>query len=130
MQLLKTICGFALVVLFCSLASFAQTGSIVGTVTDSSGAVVQGADVTVRNTATNETHKATSSASGSYSISELPIGPYEVTARKEGFKLFRLPSIELSVAQALTVDPKLAPGAASEEVTVRADRTQEVDLET
>ena len=130
MQSLKTICGFALVVLFCSLASFAQTGSIVGTVTDSSGAVVQGADVTVRNTATNETHKATSSASGSYSISELPIGPYEVTARKEGFKLFRLPSIELSVAQALTVDPKLAPGAASEEVTVRADRTQEVDLET
>jgi outer membrane receptor protein involved in Fe transport len=130
MQLLKTICGFALVVLFCSLASFAQTGSIVGTVTDSSGAVVQGADVTVRNTATNETHKATSSASGSYSISELPIGPYEVTARKEGFKLFRLPSIELSVAQALTVDPKLAPGAASEEVTVRADRTQEIDLET
>jgi hypothetical protein len=130
MQLLKTICGFALVVLFCSLASFAQTGSIVGTVTDSSGAVVQGADVTVRNTATNETHKATSSTSGSYSISELPIGPYEVTAKKEGFKLFRLPSVELSVAQALTVDPKLTPGAASEEVTVRADRTQEVDLET
>jgi hypothetical protein len=130
MQSLKTIWGFALVVVFCSLASFAQTGSIAGTVTDSTGAVVQGADVTVHNTATNETHKATSNSSGSYSISELPIGPYEVTARKEGFKLFRLPSVELSVAQALTVDPKLVPGAASEEVTVRADRTQEVDLET
>jgi len=130
MQLLKTICGFALVVLFCSLASFAQTGSIVGTVTDSSGAVVQGADVTVRNTATNETHKAISNSSGSFSISELQVGPYEVTAKKEGFKSFRLPNVELTVAQALTVDPKLTPGAAAEEITVRADQTQEVDLET
>jgi len=41
-----------------------------------------------------------------------------------------VPSVELTVAQSLTVDPKLSPGAASEELTVRADRMQDVDLET
>jgi hypothetical protein len=108
----------------------AQTAAISGTVSDSSGAVVQGAEITVRNTATNESHKATSSATGTYSATNLPVGPYEITVKKEGFKLFRLPNIELTVAQVVTVDPKLIPGAASEEVTVRADRIQEVDLET
>jgi hypothetical protein len=122
--------GFSAVALISAVASFAQTGSIAGTVSDSTGAVVQGAEITVRNAATNETHKAASGASGSYSISDLAVGPYEITARKDGFKLFRLPKIELTVAQTLTVDPKLSAGATSEEVTVRADQVQEVDLET
>src|ERR1700678_920448 len=121
--------GFSAVALISVVASFAQTGSITGTVSDSTGAVVQGAEITVRNTATNETHKATSNASGTYSIGDLAIGPYEITAKKDGFKLFRLPSIELTVAQTLTVDPKLSPGATNEEVTVRADEMQDVDLE-
>ncbi len=130
MQKARNTFGFCFVFMLCAAAAFAQTGSIAGTVTDSSGAVVQGAEVTARNTATNEAHKATSSSSGSYSISELPVGPYEITAKKDGFKAFRLPNIELTVAQSLTVDPKLTPGAATEEIKVRADQNQEVDLET
>jgi hypothetical protein len=130
MRSFKSICGFGLVVLFSSIVSLAQTGSIAGTVSDSSGAVVQGAEVTVRNTATSESHKATSDASGTYSLTNLPVGPYEVNVKKDGFKLFHLPSIELTVSQTLTVDPKLIPGAAGEEVTVRADAMQDVDLET
>jgi len=122
--------AIVLVVLVISTVSLAQTGSIAGTVSDSTGAVVQGAEVTVRNTATNETHKATSSATGTYAVTNLPVGPYEVTVKKDGFKLFHLPSIELTVAQSLTVDAKLTPGAANEEVVVRADRMQDVDLET
>ena len=110
--------------------AWAQTASIAGTVEDNTGAVVPGAEITVRNTATNEAHEATSGATGSYAVTNLQIGPYEITVKKEGFKLFRLPSIELTVAQAVTVDPKLIPGAVTEEVTVRADRTQEIDLET
>ena len=130
MQGLRNLLGFCAVVLFSAVLSFAQTGSIAGTVSDSSGAVVQGAEVTVRNTATSESHKATSDASGTYALTNLPVGPYEINVKKEGFKLFHVPSIELTVSQTLTVDPKLTPGAAGEEVTVRADATQDVDLET
>ncbi|MGA8271002.1 MAG: TonB-dependent receptor [Candidatus Sulfotelmatobacter sp.] len=121
--------GFCVVALISAVTSFAQTASIAGTVSDSTGAVVQGAEITARNTATNETHKATSGASGAYSISDLAVGPYEITVKKDGFRLFRLPSIELTVAQVVAVDPKLSPGSATEEVTVRADQVQDVDLE-
>src|SRR5271166_3034880 len=129
MQRLRTLVGFGLMVMFSAVVSLAQTGSIAGTVTDASGAVVQGAEIIVRNAATSESHKATSGATGAYSLTNLSVGLYEITAKKEGFKLFRLPSIELTVAQTLTVDPKLIPGAATEEVTVRADVAQDVDLE-
>jgi hypothetical protein len=130
MHHLKSLFGFCLIVLFSVATAFAQTGSIAGTVSDASGAVVPGAEVTVRNTATNESHKTDSSTTGTYSITNLTVGAYEITAKKEGFKLFRLPSIELSVAQSLTIDPKLFAGATSEEVTVTADRAADVDLET
>jgi hypothetical protein len=132
MHRLRSFFGFSLIVFVLSSAvvSFAQSGTIAGTVTDASWAVVQGAEITVRNTATNESHKTTSGPTGAYAVTNLPVGPYEVTVKKEGFKLYRLPSIELTVAQSLTVDPKLTPGAASEELTVRADRMQDVDLET
>ncbi|MGA3350801.1 MAG: carboxypeptidase regulatory-like domain-containing protein, partial [Candidatus Sulfotelmatobacter sp.] len=112
-----------------TVAAVAQTGSMAGTVSDTSGAVIQGAEITVRNLATNESHQASSSSTGTYTLSNLPVGAYEVTVKKEGFKAFHLPSIELTVAQSLTVDPKLAPGSTTEEVTVRADGVQDVDLE-
>ena len=106
--------------LFCALPTFAaaQTASIAGTVTDSSGAVIEGAEISARNTATNESHGATSSDTGAFSIPNLQIGPYEVTVKKEGFKAFHQSSLELTVAQVLTVNATLSPGAISEEVTV------------
>ncbi len=66
--------GLFVVALFSAVASFAQTGTIAGTVTDASWAVVQGAEITVRNTATNETHQTTSGATGTYSLTNLPVG--------------------------------------------------------
>ena len=59
--------------LFCALPSFAaaQTASIAGTVADSSGAVIAGAEITVRNTATNESHGATSGDTGAFSVPNL-----------------------------------------------------------
>ena len=126
--------AFALVALslVCMLASFAagQTASIAGTVTDSSGAVISGAEITARNTATNESHSATSGDTGAFSIPNLQIGPYEVTVKKDGFKIFRQSTVELTVAQVLTVNAALAPGAISEELTVVSERAADVDQET
>ena len=81
--------AFVVLSLFCALSTFvsAQTASIAGTVTDSiTGAVISGAEITARNTATNESHGATSSDTGAFSVPNLQIGPYEVTVKKEGFK--------------------------------------------
>jgi hypothetical protein len=113
-------------------ASFAlaQTGSIQGTVTDSVGAVVQGAEVTVKNTGSNATRTATSSGSGAYSIPSLPPGNYDVTVKMASFKSFHVSSVDLTVGQVLGLNVQLEPGAVSEEIQVRADQIPDVDLET
>ncbi len=120
----------ALAIFVFLLPSWAQTASIAGTVTDSSGAVVQGAEITVRNIDTNLSRTSTSSGTGAYSITELPVGNYEVTVKKSSFKTFRVQSLQLTVAQAATVNATLDPGAAAEEIQVRADQVPAVDLET
>jgi hypothetical protein len=120
----------ALAIFVFSLPSWAQTASIAGTVTDSSGAVVQGAEITVRNTDTNLSRTSTSSGTGAYSITELPVGNYELTVKKSSFKTFRVQSLQLTVAQAATVNATLDPGATAEEIQVRADQVPAVDLET
>lgn len=107
----------------------AQTGSISGVVSDSSGAVVQGAEVALRNLGTSETHTVNTGASGAYTVTNLPVGDYELTVKQTNFKTFRAPKITLTVAQALTVNAELQAGAASEEVTVRADSVAPVELE-
>jgi hypothetical protein len=107
-----------------------QTGSISGTVTDSSGAVVQGAFVSAHHLGTGEIHVAQSGANGAYTIINLPVGDYEVSARQTNFKTFRMPSLTLTVAQSITLNVQLVPGAITEEVTVRADSAAPVDLET
>ncbi len=121
-----------LVLLFLSLPTvlFAQNGSISGTVADPTGAVVQGAEIDVRSLATNALRTTTSNATGAYFVADLPVGAYEVTITKGGFRTFRLSTVELTVAQALTVNATLQPGAASESVEVEADQLPDVDLET
>jgi protocatechuate 3,4-dioxygenase beta subunit len=71
---------FAMCIALSSLTAFAQepTGGIEGSITDPQGAVVQGATVTVRNTATNLTRTATTGDNGQYRLSQLPPGMYEV----------------------------------------------------
>jgi len=129
MQRLRILLVVTTLVLASGLA-LAQTGSIQGTVTDKSGAVVQSAEVTVRNLATNDTRVGLSGNTGVYSIQNLPVGHYEISIKKGGFKSFRLDDVELTVAQALTADGVLEPGAVTEEVVVRASEVPPVDLET
>ena len=130
MRNLRAALGVAFLVMVCSVLTFAQTGSIAGTVTDSTGAVVQSAAVTLREVGTNTTHSIATGTTGAYNQVDLPVGTYEITIKKAGFKTFHVAAIELTVAQVLTVNAVLQPGAASEEVQVRADQIQEVDQET
>jgi len=124
----KAIILVSLIVLGSTL-TFGQTGSITGTVTDSSGAVVPAAEVTVHNVATNASRTTNSNSTGAFTLTDLPVGAYELTVRKEGFKTYRLASVDLSVAHALNLTATLQPGATSEAVEVRADQLPDVDLE-
>jgi len=113
----------------CMTAAWAQTGSIQGVVKDNSGAVIQGADVIVRNIETNAHRSGSTSSTGVYSVPNLPVGHYEITAKKDSFKAYHLDTIELTVAQVLGIEITLEPGTVSEEVLVRASDVPAVDLE-
>ena len=71
MQSFRLLWGSILTMLLCATLALAQTGSIQGTVTDSAGAVVSGAEITVRNLGSNAVRTATSSGTGAYSIPNL-----------------------------------------------------------
>src|ERR1700687_3957275 len=80
----------------------AQTfrGTILGTVADNSGAAVSGAQVTVRNLNTGMERSTQTSADGSYSVSELPIGTYRVTVSQTGFQSTVTSGVAVDVAGA------------------------------
>jgi Carboxypeptidase regulatory-like domain/TonB dependent receptor len=111
---------FSLVALLClqAVAAFSQTASLNGTITDTSGALVQQATITVRNTATNATRSVEASSSGVYSVPNLDAGQYEVSVAKEGFRPVKFDNIKLTVDQALTLNAKLDVGSNAEQVTV------------
>ncbi len=97
------------------------TASLGGIVTDSSGAAVQGASVTVRNTATDLTKSAHSGPDGGYLFPVLMSGTYTLTVDKSGFKTYVQSGIILAVNQAASQGVTLEVGATSEQVTVSAN---------
>ena len=100
---------------------FGQSVSqITGTVKDSSGLPVPRAEVTVTQTDTGVTRAAQSGATGTYSLPSLPIGPYRMEVKKEGFSTYIQSGIVLQVDTAPTIDPVLRVGAVSEQVQVEA----------
>src|SRR5215469_8310846 len=120
----------SILLLLVSGIALAQTGSIQGTVTDKSGAVVQGAEVNAKSLATGTLRTATTGSTGVFSMQNMPVGHYEISVKKTGFKTYKLDDVELTVAQALGVDTSLDPGTVSEEVLVKASEVPPVDLET
>src|SRR6478752_705596 len=101
MQSFRLLWGSILTMLLCASFALAQTGSIQGTVTDSVGAVVQGAEVTVKNLGSNAVRTVTSGGTGSYSIPSLAPGAYDVTVKMASFKTFHVTDVQLTVAQVL-----------------------------
>lgn len=99
------------------------TGSIFGTVTDSSGAIVQGAQIELVNVDTKATLKATSNNEGQFIFPVVDPGAYKVTAVAQGFATVTQTDIQLSAAQAINASFQLKPGSSTDQVTVDASTT-------
>jgi hypothetical protein len=115
--------------LFLAATLVAQTfrGTILGTVTDASGALVAGASVKVRNVGTGQERTTTTSADGSYAIPELPIGTYAVTISQSGFQTAVANNVEVSVAGERRVDAQLKTGDVAVKVEVAGDLLPQVE---
>jgi hypothetical protein len=100
------------------VAQVGDTGTVLGTVTDPSGAVVAGVSVTLRNTENNLTYKTTTDQSGEYRFLTVPAGVYELTATREGFKKVVHSVFAVHAAEPAGVNVVLQVGAISEQITV------------
>ena len=106
------------VVLAASLYSQGGRGTITGTVSDPAGAVVAGAPIQTKNVETGAVYDVTTSTTGNYTFSQLPVGTYEVVVSVAGFKKYTRNSLVVEVAAVVRVDIALEVGSASESVTV------------
>jgi hypothetical protein len=127
---LRVLFGTILTALLFSALAVAQTASVRGTVTDSSGAVVVGAEVTAHNLDNNSIRTVTTGDSGAFAITNLPAGRYDITVNKTGFRTFKVQQVVLTVDQSLTTNARLEAGGASEEVQVLGTDLPPVDLDT
>jgi outer membrane receptor protein involved in Fe transport len=116
-----------LLALFPAHVSFAQAVSSAkmhGTVTDNTGAVVSGASVVATQTASGATATAVTTDTGSYTLSNLPVGAYTVKVTAPGFQSYSRTGIVLEVSNDAEVDAPLAVGSAETTITVDATASQ------
>ena len=116
-----------LIAVFCSFlivgVVFAQSdrGTITGTIADPAGAVIPNASIEVKNSETGAVYQAASTATGNYTLAQLPAGVYQLAVSMSGFKQYIRTGITVPVAQTLRIDIQLEVGNISETVTVSAD---------
>lgn len=115
---------------FSARAQVANTGTVLGSVTDPSGAVAPNVTVTLSNTATGISYKAQTDQSGQYRFLTVPVGQYDVTAEKEGFVKTMHPGFAVHAAEPARVDLVLKVGSVTQEVTVTSDIPTAVNTET
>jgi Carboxypeptidase regulatory-like domain len=123
MALSHTCVKLAVLTLCLATGVFAQsgaTGTIVGSVSDSSGAVVSGATVLVTNTAKNVSQQTVTNASGKYSVPSLLPGFYSVAVTANGFSKETVNGIDLAVGKEVSIDVQLKPGSVNQSVNVEA----------
>jgi Carboxypeptidase regulatory-like domain len=106
-----------------------QTASISGTVMDATAAVVPQAKVTARNLATNAARSTATDGSGSYRITSLVPGVYDVIVERPGFKTVEYSRVELTVGQVQNLSPALVPSVTAETITVHGEEVAPVDLD-
>src|SRR3989440_1483983 len=108
--------------------AFAQgeTGSVTGVVTDAQGGTVAGADVTLTDVATKSPRTTTTNDSGRYHFASVPVGTYDITISKSGFKVHKAAAQKVSIATQLTLDVALEVGALTETVVVTSQAGSEL----
>lgn len=106
------------------------SGTVLGTVTDSAGAVVPNASIQVKNIATGQVQQVQTDPQGRYTVPDLPIGNYEAQATAQGFRTTVRTGITLTVGAQAVVDFSLSLGQAQQTVTVEAEVSQVDTLST
>src|SRR5450631_208927 len=130
MKLIRLAFGLLVALLCLSGVARAQdTGTFTGTVHDSTGAVVGGADVTVSNSSIGLKKTVTTNADGEWVVPYLPIGAYDIGVSAKGFKKFEAKGVALRVGQKARVDVDLQVGAVSSEVVVAGQGVAQVDTQ-
>jgi hypothetical protein len=130
----KTIVSKALVSLFLAFSIFspaakaqnATTGTVIGTVTDPSGAAVADAVVVLHSKATNNQSTQKTNGAGQYTFVNVSPGEYQITVKKDGFRTADVASLTVDVAKSYNLDVRLDLGAASETVTVTTEARVEL----
>src|SRR3990172_5783570 len=97
------------------------TATVLGVVKDATGAVVPNASLTARNLDTGQTRRSVAGTDGSYRLSALPVGTYEIRAEQPGFRAALHTGLTLTVAQEAVVNFTLEVGAIEQTVTVAAE---------
>ncbi len=116
--------GLLLLVFAAAASAQVETATMFGSVSDKSGAVIPGAQVTAKNVETGFSRSATTNDRGEYSIKFLPVGTYRVEARAKGFHTFAQNGAVLDVQRNARVDAVLEVGSVTETVTVTSDVLQ------
>ncbi len=122
----------ALLLVLClpaSLHAQLETGTVAGTVTDPTGAVVPGATISIVSATTNATRTATADNAGSFAFQAINAGVYNLTAQGTGFQPFRS-RFEVTVGGRVTVDVKLAVSGTEQSVTVQGEGGATVNTQT
>jgi Carboxypeptidase regulatory-like domain len=120
MNMIRNVLAF--VVLACLSSSAQQiTGNIRGAVSDPSGAVIAGAEVTAQQAETALSRTTTTDRNGNYVLLELPVGHYRLQVAAKGFEEYVQDGITLNVNETASVSPHLAVGSEKQQVLVRAD---------
>lgn len=111
------------------LAQATASGTLQGTVSDKTGAVVPGASVKFTSKDTGLNREVKTNEAGSYRFDLLPAGSYDVRVAMPGFQTLNYTNVVLAVGQVTTVDASLSPSAQAETVTVEAAATAQVDTQ-
>ncbi len=130
--------AFLFPAVFCALAMWFAVStahaqyrtSIQGVVSDPTGAVIPGATLTLTNNGTNEKQVRNSDANGIYNFNALPPDTFTLVVTKDGFKEKDLVQLQLNPEQANSINVELAPGAATQTVTVNGSTEPAIDTET
>jgi len=123
---------FACTTLLCSTTVFAQfdSAAVSGAIRDASGAILPGVTVALTNVASGISRDAVTNESGIYTVANVLVGDYRLTAALTGFRTITQEGVRVSSSQNIRVDIQMELGAVSEEITSRTgNRTKQVGLQ-